>query len=407
MEGEVKITDKPTGALAYRKAYKDAKASYLRRIRWAVTLFYFSMGLNFATWASRIPDIKTSLGLTEADLGTLLFAIPVGQLCLMPFSGRLALRYGSHRTVVLGLSFYVLALLALGFATAQWQLMLALLFFGMCSNLTNISVNTQGIYTEGLFRRAVMSSFHGAWSLAGFSGAIIGLGMKALQLQPNVHFIIVALFIWGVVFFNYKYLIKVKAQPKTKENRKLLAKPDTVLLWLGVMSFCCMLSEGIMFDWSGVYFSDVVKADGALSVLGYASFMACMATGRFFGDSIIRRLGRKRVLVFSGFLITTGLYLAVLFPYIVPATIAFMMVGFGVSTIVPTVYSIAGRRPGISPSIALQTVSSVSFLGFMLGPPIIGHVAQATSLRISFAIIGLFGLGIAFLAAKVRAIGES
>ena len=107
LEGEVKITDKPTGALAYKKAYKDVKASYLNRIRWAVTLFYFAMGLNFATWASRIPDIRTSLNLSEADLGTVLFAIPFGQLMIMPFSGKLAARYGSHRTVILGLTCYV------------------------------------------------------------------------------------------------------------------------------------------------------------------------------------------------------------------------------------------------------------------------------------------------------------
>jgi len=406
MEGEVKITDKPNGALAYKKAYKDVRASYLNRVRWAVTLFYFSMGLNFATWASRIPDIKMALGLTEGDLGTMLFSIPVGQLCIMPFSGRLAVKYGSHKTVVIGLSLYVTTLIFLGFAEQKWQLALVLFFFGVCSNLTNISVNTQGIYTEGLFKRAVMSSFHGAWSLAGFTGALIGIGMKALQLTTAVHFIIVAVAVWIVILLNYKYLVKVKSQPKPAEKKKLFSKPDTVLLWLGVMSFCCMLSEGIMFDWSGVYFSDVIKADGPLAVLGYASFMAMMATGRFLGDKAIRKLGRKKVLIISGFLISTGLYTAVLFPYIIPATFAFMLVGLGVSTVVPSVYSIAGRRPNIEPSIALQTVSSVSFLGFMLGPPVIGHVAHLTSLRISFAIIGVFGIMIAFLVYRVKAITE-
>lgn len=406
MDGEVKITDKPNGALGYKKAYKDAKASYLNRIRWAVTLFYFAMGLNFATWASRIPDIKTALGLTEGDLGTILFSIPVGQLCIMPFSGKLAVKYGSHRTVVLGLGMYALAMVLLGFAQNQWQLMLVLFFFGVCSNLTNISVNTQGIYTEGLFRRAVMSSFHGAWSTAGFTGALIGIGMKWAKFEPYIHFVIVDALIWLAIFLNYKYLIKVKAQPQVKEKKKLFSKPDTVLLWLGAMSFCCMLSEGIMFDWSGVYFSDVVKAEGALAVLGYASFMAMMATGRFLGDTVIRRLGRRKVLIISGCLISVGLYMAVLLPYIIPSTIAFMLVGLGVSTIIPSIYSIAGRRPNIEPSIALQTVSSVSFLGFMLGPPVIGHVAHATSLRISFAIIGVFGVLIAFLVYRVKAITQ-
>lgn len=404
MDGEVNSTDTPGSAIAYRKAYKDVKASYLNRIRWAVTLFYFAMGLNFSTWASRIPDIKTSLGLSEGDLGTILFCIPVGQMCMMAFSGRLAVKYGSHRMVVLGLSLYIAALMTLGLAVETWQLALGLFFFGVCSNLTNISVNTQGIYTEGLFRRPVMSSFHGAWSLAGFTGALIGIGMKGFKIDPHLHFIIVGVLLWSVIFLNYKYLIKAKSQPKAKTKTKFFSKPDTVLMWLGAMSFCCMLSEGIMFDWSGVYFTDVIKVDGALGVLGYASFMAMMATGRFMGDIVVRKIGRKKMLIISGCLISIGLYTAVLLPYIVPATLAFMLVGLGVSTVVPSVYSIAGRRPNMEPSIALQTVSSVSFLGFMLGPPIIGHVAHATSLRISFAIIGVFGFLIAFLVYKVKAI---
>lgn len=402
MDQELIVADQPSKRL--RKAYKDVKASYLKRIRWAVTLFYFAMGLNFATWASRIPDIQATLGLSEGDLGTLLLSIPLGQLCIMPFSGKLAVKYGSHRTVVLGLSLYVCALIGLGMASKEWHLSLALFFFGMCSNITNISVNTQGIYTEGLFRKAVMSSFHGAWSLAGFTGALIGIGMKGLNLTPDIHFIIVAVVIWGVIYLNYKYLVKVKSPAKTKEKSKLFTRPDKVLLWLGVMSFCCMMSEGIMFDWSGVYFRKVVNVTGPLSVLGYASFMAFMAIGRFSGDIIIGRFGRKRVLQVAGCMVSFGLYSAVALPYIVPATIAFMLVGLGVSTIIPIIFSIAGKRPNIPPSIALQTVSSVSFLGFMLGPPIIGHVAEITSLRTSFAIIGIFGIGIAILASIIKEI---
>lgn len=403
MSGKIKI---PVKTESYRKAYSNVKASYLNRIRWAVGLYYFTMGLCFATWASRIPDIKTKLGLTEADLGTVLFAIPVGQLVIMPFSGTLATKYGSHKTALLALSFYLISLVTIGFAEEEWQLLLSLFFFGMCSNLTNISINTQGIYTEGLFRRPIMSAFHGAWSIAGFTGALVGLGMIGLNLIPLYHFAIIAVVLLIVLFTNYKYLIRAKKQ-ETPAKKNILSKPDIVLVWLGVMAFGCMMSEGIMFDWSGVYFKEVVKAPGALVVLGYASFMIMMAAGRFFGDRIIRKLGRKRVLQISGCFISVGLLTSVFLPYLIPSTIAFMMVGLGVSTIIPTIYSIAGRRPGIPPGIALQTVSSVSFLGFMLGPPVIGYVAQATSLKVSFAIIATLGFGITILVSKVRAITES
>lgn len=388
------------------KAYKEAKESYLNRIRIAVSMFYFSMGLTFATWASRIPSIKETLGLTEADLGTILFAIPVGQLVMMPFSGKIVIRYGSRNVVTLGILFYILSMTALGLATQVWQLMLSLFFFGIFSNLTNISVNTQGILIEGLYRRPIMSAFHGAWSLAGFTGALIGLGMVNLKWSPLYHFAAVAVLLYAAIFANFRYLVKTKpAKPKKLEQEKkrsLLPKINPALAWLGVIGFCSMVSEGIMFDWSGVYFEDVIKAPKSLVIVGYASFMSMMASGRFIGDKITQRFGRKRVLAFSGFLISGGMYIAVFFPYIIPAALGFMLVGLGVSTVVPGVYSLAGKTPGIEPSQALTAVSSISFLGFLLGPPVIGYIAHAVGLKMSFAIIGVFGVCIALFVNKIK-----
>lgn len=388
------------------KAYKEAKQSYLNRIRIAVSMFYFSMGLTFATWASRIPSIKQTLGLTEADLGTILFAIPVGQLVMMPFSGKIVIRYGSRNVVTLGILFYILSMTTLGLATQVWQLMLSLFFFGIFSNLTNISVNTQGILIEGLYRRPIMSAFHGAWSLAGFTGALIGLGMVNLKWSPLYHFAAVAVLLYAAIFANFRYLVKTKpAKPKKLEQEKkrsLLPKINPALAWLGVIGFCSMVSEGIMFDWSGVYFEDVIKAPKSLVIVGYASFMSMMAGGRFIGDKITQRFGRKRVLAFSGFLISGGMYIAVFFPYIIPAALGFMLVGLGVSTVVPGVYSLAGKTPGIEPSQALTAVSSISFLGFLLGPPVIGYIAHAVGLKMSFAIIGVFGVCIALFVNKIK-----
>jgi MFS family permease len=176
------------------------------------------------------------------------------------------------------------------------------------------------------------------------------------------------------------------------------------LFQLGVIAFFSMASEGCMFDWSGIYFKDVVKAPASLVVLGYTSFMVMMATGRFVADAIISELGRGRWLRISGILISSGLFTAVFFPFLVPSTIAFMVVGIGVSSIIPTVYSAAGRHPTIPPGIALATVASVGFLGFLMGPPLIGYISEAFSLRYSFAVIGIFGLGITFLVSRIQAL---
>ncbi|KAF2336309.1 MFS transporter [Flavobacterium daemonense] len=388
-----------------KKVFREAKASYLNRIRFAVGMFYFGMGLSFATWASRIPDIKTALHLTEGDLGSILFALPMGQLIIMPFSGKMVTKFGSHRILIFSLIMYVLCLINLGLATTALQLSLGLFLFGLFGNLANIAVNTQGVYTEVLFRKTIMSSFHGMWSFAGFTGALVGLGMLALNLSPLHHFLIVAGIVLLMIGFNFRFLVKAKEKIKHKdkgEKKKLFTKPDSALIWLGVIGFCSMASEGVMFDWSGVYFKDVVKAPGPLVVLGYTSFMIMMASGRFLGDGLINKFGRERVMQISGVMISAGLFTAVFLPYLIPCTIAFMAVGLGVATIVPTVYSMAGKNPTVPPGEALTIVSSVSFLGFLMGPPVIGHIAQNFGLKFSFAFIGIFGVLIAFLVSKIR-----
>jgi MFS family permease len=387
-----------------KRKYREAKASYLNRIRFAVGTFYFGMGLSFASWASRIPDIKTALNLSESQLGSILFALPVGQLIIMPFSGKMVTKFGSHRILIFSMIMYVLSLINLGLATTSLQLSLGLFVFGIFGNLANIAVNTQGVYTETLLQKNIMSSFHGMWSFAGFTGALVGLGMLALDLVPYHHFIIITGIVFVMVGFNFRFLVKAKEKVKNKkEKKKIFAKPDSALIWLGVIGFCSMASEGVMFDWSGIYFKDIVKAPGALAILGYTSFMIMMAGGRFIGDRLNNKFGRRRVMQVSGYLISLGLFTAVIFPYLIPCTIAFMVVGLGVSTIVPTVYSVAGKNPTVPPGEALTIVSSVSFLGFLMGPPVIGYIAETFGLQFSFAFIGLFGALIAFMVSKVNA----
>jgi MFS family permease len=371
-------------------------------MRWAISLFYFAMGLTSATWASRIPDLKSTLQLSESELGNIFFAIPLGQLLIMPFSGKIVTRFGSHIILTIFISLYIIGMTNIGLATERWHLWLALFLFGICGNLSNIAVNTQGIYIEKLYGRTIMSSFHGAWSIAGFSGALIGIVMMSLSLTPYTHFWIAATIGLILVVVNAKFLIRAKEKKKDKTPKKFFSKPDATLLWLGFIGFCCMMSEGVMFDWSGVYFKDIVKAPGSLVILGYTSFMIMMAAGRFLGDRFIQNYGRKTVMVFSGCLISAGLYLSVIFPNLIVATLSFMMVGIGVSTIVPTVYSLAGKTTSVPPGEALTIVSSVSFLGFLLGPPVIGYIAEAAGLRVSFSLIGMFGFIIAFLAYRIR-----
>jgi MFS family permease len=378
------------------------------RIRIAVALVYFCMGLCFATWASRIPDIKTALHLNDAMFGSILFALPVGQFLMMPFSGKLVTHFGSRKVLLFSIPAYTICLSNIGLVKEGWQLAIALFLFGLAGNLCNISINTQGVATERLYARPIMATFHGGWSLAGFTGALIGLLMINLKVAPYWHFLTVILIVWTIFSINQPFLNRGRiGLNKDEPKRKFFSKPDSALLQLGIIGFCSMASEGAMFDWSGVYFKDVVKAPSSLVILGYTSFMIMMATGRFLADHIISKIGRKRLLQICGVTISTGLFTAVLFPYLIPCTIAFMLVGLGVSSIVPTVYSAAGKHSKIPAGIALATVSSVSFLGFLMGPPLIGYISEIAGLRYSFAVIGVFGMGISLLVSRIKALQDS
>lgn len=371
------------------------------RIRIAVSLFYFSQGLAFSSWASRIPTIKQSLGITEGQLGTLLLLMPIGQLCTMALSGKLVSKFGSKKVLRIVVLIYPLILCCIGFAQDFYQLATALFFFGVLGNMCNISVNTQGVEVEKIFGKSIMSSFHGAWSIAGFTGALIGLLMMNLNIGTPIHFIIIYCIIIVNWLINSKFLLD-SISVKSTEKKPFFSKPEGVLVQLGIIGFLSMATEGAMFDWSGVYFQEIVGAPENLVVVGYASFMVMMATGRFIGDYFISKYGKKRIMQISGFFMSSGLLISVFFPQLIVCTLAFMLVGLGVACNVPTVYSVAAKSTKGAAGVALATVSSVSFLGFLMGPPLIGYIAELFDLRYSYALFACFGLIMIVMVGKMK-----
>lgn len=367
-----------------------------RAARIAVSALFFSAGFCFSSWASRIPAIQQKLQLNEAELGITLLALPVGLMLGLPVSGFVVARYGSRQTAIIACLLYAALLPFLGIVSMVWQLSAILFLFGFAGNLLNISMNTQGVNVEDGHGRSIMASFHGVWSLAGFSGAAIGILMLYFSVSPFIHFCLVTALIWTIVLLVYQYL--PEKDTRGGGSVPLFAKPDHTLLKLGLIAFCCMVCEGTMFDWGSIYFVKEVQAPPSLTTLGYAAFMTTMAGGRFGGDRLAEKLGRKNLIRISGLLIATGLMLAVALPYIVFATIGFLITGMGVSTVVPMVYSAAGRSGKVASGVALATVSTIGYLGFLFGPPAVGLIAQAFSLRWSFTLIALLGLGTTLLA---------
>mgnify|MGYP003623474923 CR=1 FL=1 len=374
------------------------------RIRLAIFCLYFCTGVCFSSWASRIPDIKTMLNLGDAAWGTILLMIPIGQICGMTISGLLISRIGSKNILPISLAGYVLALLFVGISATEYALIISLIIFGFFGNFCNISVNTQAVTLESAYNRPIMSSFHGGWSLAGLIGAAFGLLMSSLHIKPIYHFCAVGLIVLITLFINMKYLqadLKREKDPNEQAKKKR-NKPETFLYLLGIIAFCGMAAEGAMSDWSALYLIDVVGTPKHLSPIGLAAYMITMASGRFVIDKATRRWGAQKVVQTGGLLIATGLFLAVALPYFISTIIGFMIIGFGTAGIVPTIYSIAGKRTKISTSIALTIVSSVSFLGFLIGLPLIGYISSVTNFRYSYALFGLFGICFFILVSRIK-----
>ncbi|MBE9660479.1 MFS transporter [Mucilaginibacter myungsuensis] len=365
----------------------------------AAGAMFFIVGLCFASWASRIATIQQTLGLSEAALGGVLFALPVGLMLSLPFAGWAVSKIGSRRLLIIAAVTYGIALVGLGSVTSIFGLIVCLICFGFASNTANISVNTQAVAAEQLYERPILASFHGLWSLAGFVGAGIGTFMIDKQIAPQQHFIIILGLMILIVVICSRYL----NNDRSISDEPIFVMPDSSLIKLGIIAFCSLMCEGAMFDWSVIYFKKVVSVDGAQMAAGYTGFMLTMASGRFVADKLVHKFGIKRILQISGLLSAIGLMIAVIFPTFYTAIIGFLLVGFGVSSVVPLVYSEAGKSKTMRPSVALAAVSTIGFIGFLIGPPVIGFIAGITgSLRYSFTLIAAMGMSVAILSTKAK-----
>jgi len=375
-------------------------------LRIAVGALFFMAGLCFSSWASRIATVQQNMGLSDAALGAVLFSLPIGLMLSLPFSGWIITKIGSKRVLLSAILFYGTALLSLGLAQNTFQLVICLMCYGFAGNAVNISVNTQAVTAEGLYDRPIMASFHGLWSLAGFTGAGIGTFMIGRGVDPFHHFILIMgiLIVGVVVASRYLYddygVSKSEAKPSTTLSERL--KLMIPLLSLGSIAFCSMICEGAMFDWSVIYFKKVITAPIALQGAGFTAFMFTMAGGRFIADWFAHRFGLKRTLQVSGSLTATGLLIAVIFPHFYTAIAGFLLVGAGVSSVVPMVYSAAGRSKTMSAGVALAAVSTIGFIGFLVGPPLIGFIAGLATLRASFVFIAVMGTCVVILSSRVK-----
>ncbi|WP_304036344.1 MFS transporter [Mesonia mobilis] len=348
--------------------------------RIALSTCFFLSGFCFSSWASRIPTIKTIFNFSEADLGNLLLVMPIASLIGLPISGWMVSKFSSRNPLVLSMLFFAASLFVVGYTTNIVALVIAVAVFSFCMRIINIFMNTQTITLQKKFKRKIIGSFHGIWSAGGLTGVALCTLLLKFNISIATHMLIVTLFTFTAASVAYFYLLK--NDRSTSGNKIKFGKPDPFIFYLGILIFFASVCEGGMFDWSSVYFKDVVGEE--IFTLGYFTFMVFMAISRFSSDRVIEKIGMQKSYYLSAILIVLGIATVILLPYFWPALIGFSLIGLGTAAVIPMIFISAGDSTKYSAGMAISIISTYGILGRLLGPPIIGYLAELFSLKLAF-----------------------
>ena len=354
--------------------------------RLAVLTLFFINGLAGASWFVRIPDVQDSIGLSNALLGVTLLGLPAGAVVAMPIAGLMTNRVGSRRIALIGAVIACVGVALVGVANNAALLAAMLVVFGIGNGAMDIGMNAQGVEVESYAEHSLMSQFHGAFSVGGIAGAASGgfLASHGVDVQPHLAGIGLICFIATLVIA--RLLLPRPAEHEHADAPALTLRAPWPIVLLGIIAFCAMLTEGAMSDWTAVYLRDI-GAGAGLAASGYALFSITMAIGRLTGDRAIDALGGRRLIRIGGVVAAVGILLAMVLHTVPAALIGFGLVGIGVATIAPIVYSTAGRSRLIPPGTAIAAATTIGYLGFMAGPPVIGLTAGLTGLRWALTVV--------------------
>ncbi|SFB29167.1 Fucose permease [Pseudomonas sp. NFIX10] len=346
---------------------------------------YLIAGIGIAAWAPLVPYAKVRANLDEGTLGLLLLCLGVGSILAMPISGALATRFGCRRVLSGGTLLICLALPLLATMTSLPWLVAALFLFGAGLGTVDSTVNLQAVIVERASGKTMMSGFHGMFSLGGIIGAagvsaLLGLGLSPLGATLVVNgVLLVALFKAAPHLLAYG----------SESSGPAFAIPHGIVLFIGILCFIVFLAEGAVLDWSAVFLTTERAVDSAYAGLGYAAFALTMTIGRLTGDSVVHRLGAKRVIIYGGSIAAAGFLLATLAPMWQAALLGYALVGAGCSNIVPVLYTAVGKQTLMPEAIAVPAITTIGYAGILAGPALIGFVAHGSSLSFAFGLIAL------------------
>lgn len=360
--------------------------SSIRSSRKAVLIIFFINGTLLSSWIPHIPLIQERLGLSDGLLGIALFSMAIGAIVSMSISGILSSRYGSRKVTIVSAFAFCFSLPLPVIAPTFLTFVIALFLFGACNGAMDVAMNAQAVAVEKKYNKPIMSAFHGFFSIGGLIGATLGGIVLACGLSPSIHVVTVSCLMFPAIIISRRNLLLQQVGSAFRKESNFL-KPRGRLLGLGLLAFLVLVAEGSVADWSSVFIKQALQTGPGFVAAGYASFSLMMAIGRLRGDKFVANIGPVTLTRTASIIAASGLGLVLLIPNHFTVIVGFGCVGLGLSNLIPVVFSSAGRIPGISPSKGIAVVATAGYFGFLAGPPLIGCVAELSTLSLALSTV--------------------
>lgn len=372
------------------------------RVAWrAVAAMFVLNGAFYGMWAARIPAVSDALALSHERLGLALLFTAGGAVCSFPVAGRLVDRDGAYRVTLVMAGLHTLSLFLLGMAGSYVTLCLALLVFGACHGAMDVAMNAWGAEVERQYDKAAMPSFHAMWSLGAGLGALSGLAAIQANMGVPLHFLIAGTAVAAASLWLAR--IGWASRRSGLASGRVFAFPSGILVLVGLMAFCGSMGEGAVADWSAIYLRDATGSGEGFATLGYAVFSVAMVAVRFLGGWLVGALGPVLTARMGGATAAVGALTVVLLQAPILVLTGFALLGVGYAVVMPLAFSRAANEPGISQGQAIASVATLGYGGLLLGPPLIGFLAELVTLRLALAVLVPLAILIVFLAGALRA----
>jgi MFS family permease len=369
--------------------------------RIAVSLYFFANGLQYASWAGRIPDLQDMYHMDNRLMGFILLAHSIGAFITMPITGWLTQLFSSRTVAMVSGIFFSIFFACATLSPNYWMLLASFTLMGVSTGIMDIAMNAQAVEVERSYKRPIMTFFHALFSIGMVAGGLLDSVFISQAIALPTHFGWIAAIAIFMVIIGKAGMIK-DLRSEQEEKQSTFRIPRGIVLVLGVITLCCMMGEGAMSDWSTNYMKNIIATPVAYTTFGLTAFAATMTIGRLLGDRARLRYGDYRILAVGGACAIIGMIAVLSALHFAVVIIGFGLIGIGLSNIVPISFSLSGNIKGLSPGVGIAMVSTIGYSGFMVGPPLIGFIADAYNLRIALFILLMLFIMMYFLILKSK-----